>query len=358
MTNVTPTVIGAAVIGCGWAGQRHAAALAGQGASLRWAVDIDPSRARAVAEAFPPCRMATSYEQALSDASVDVVSLCLPHDLHAPVGIAALEAGKHVLVEKPLAADLDEADAMIAAAERANRILMVAENVRFAPLYLRVQALLDDGAIGRPSLIQMTRECYLRRSFLEDRPWFLNERQAAGGIMMSGGIHDFETMRMLLGEIEQVQALRAPQRFLEMEGDDTSVALVRFAGADGRPGAVGTLVESFLMKNLITASGPEVHTLRIDGELGSIEARDGRTIHLFSERADLLPGGELREHTIHVPEEDTFTALIAHLLACIAHGSEPVTSGRRQRRALEAVCAAYRSMAEGGGPVTLSGPPG
>ncbi len=353
MTNTAPTFIGAAVIGCGWAGQRHAAALVGQGVSLRWAVDVDLARARSVAEAYPPCRAATSHDRALDDDSVDVVSLCLPHHLHAPMGIAALEAGRHVLVEKPLAGDLDEADAMIAAAQRANKILMVAENVRFDPLYLRIQALLDEGVIGRPALIQMTRECYLRRSFLEDRPWFLNERQAAGGIMMSGGIHDFETMRMLLGEIEQVQALRAPQRFLEMEGDDTSVALVRFAGSDGCPGAVGTLVESFLMKNLVTASGPEVHTLRIDGELGSIETRDGRTIHLFSERADLLPGGELREHTIHVPEGDTFEALIAHLLACMADGSEPITSGRRQRRALEAVCAAYRSMAEGGASVTL-----
>ena len=355
---INSTLIGAAIIGCGWAGQRHAAALASQGVSLRWAVDVDLARAQSIAEAYPPCRVATSHAQTLDDAGVDVVSLCLPHYLHAPVGIAALDAGKHVLVEKPLAGDLDEADAMITAAQRADKILMVAENVRFDPLYLRIQALLAEGVIGRPALIQMIRECYLQRSFLEDRPWFLNEHQAAGGIMMSGGIHDFETMRLLLGEIEQVQALRAPQRFLEMEGDDTSVALVRFAGADGRAGAVATLVESFLMKNLVTASGPEVHTLRIDGELGSIEVRDGRTIHLFSERADLLPGGELREHILYVPEQDTFTVLIAHLLACMADGSEPITSGRRQRRALEAVCAAYRSMDEGGAPITLSAPSG
>ena len=83
--------------------------------------------------------------------------------------------------------------------------------------------------------------------------------------MMSGGVHDFETMRLLLGEIESVQALRARQRFQEMEGDDTSVALVRF-----RSGAVGTLVESFLMKSLVTAAGPEVHTLRVDGTLGHL----------------------------------------------------------------------------------------
>ena len=209
MTDADSTFIGAAVIGCGWAGRRHAAALADQGVSLRWAVDVDLARARSVAEAYPPCRVATSYDRALDDDRGDIVSLCLPHHLHAPMGIAALEASKHVLVEKPLAGDLDEADAMIAAAQRADKILMVAENVRFDPLYLRIQALLDEGAIGRPALIQMTRECYLRRSFLEDRSWFLNERQAAGGIMMSGGIHDFETMRMLWSVWRMVNSKRS-----------------------------------------------------------------------------------------------------------------------------------------------------
>ncbi|MBC7237894.1 MAG: Gfo/Idh/MocA family oxidoreductase, partial [Chloroflexi bacterium] len=254
-----------AVVGCGWAGRRHALAFLHTGATLRWAVDLERSRADQVAKLSSTAQVAEDYRRALDDPHVEAITLCLPHHLHAPIAIEALHAGKHVLVEKPLAATLEEADAMIAAAEAAGRILMVAENVRFDPLYLRIQALLEEGVIGQPALIQMTRECYLRRSFLEERRWFLDERAAAGGIMMSGGIHDFETMRMLIGEIEQVQALRAPQRFLEMEGDDTSVALVRFRGEGARPGAVGTLVESFLMKNLITASGPEVHTVRIDG---------------------------------------------------------------------------------------------
>jgi predicted dehydrogenase len=132
-----------------------------------------------------------------------------------------------------------------------------------------------------------------------------------------------------------------------MEGDDTSVALVRF-----RDGSVGTLVESFLMKSLSTASGPEVHTLRLDGDLGSIAVRDGRTIRLFSERADLHHGGALTEHHIHVPEADTFRLEIEHFLHAVRTGDEPPTSGRSQRRPLEVVLAAYQSMASGH-PVTL-----
>ncbi|MBC7237659.1 MAG: hypothetical protein H5T69_17600, partial [Chloroflexi bacterium] len=95
---------------------------------------------------------------------------------------------------------------------------------------------------------------------------------------------------------------------------------------------------------------------RIDGPLGSIESRDGQTIHLFSERQDLLPKGELWQHDLRLDRGDTFVALAEHFIACIAEEREPITSGRRQRRPLEAVCAAYRSMASGGQPVRLSDP--
>jgi predicted dehydrogenase len=93
-----------------------------------------------------------------------------PHDLHAVVVVAAVQAGKHVLVEKPLAATLAEADDMIAAAAQTGVTLMVAENVRFHAVYLKAKELLDAGAIGEPALIQVTRQAYLRRSFLEERP--------------------------------------------------------------------------------------------------------------------------------------------------------------------------------------------
>jgi predicted dehydrogenase len=318
---------------------------------VRWAVDVDLARATALAGSLSHTehvpRTTTDYREALADPDLDAVSICLPHDLHAPVAVDATRAGLHVLVEKPLAANLAEADRMVAAADNAGVVLMVAENVRFDPVYGRIRQLLDGGAIGKPALLQMTRQCYLRESFLRDRPWFLDADAAAGGIMMSGGIHDFETMRLLIGEVEQVYALRAPQRFLEMEGDDTSIAAVRF-----RNGVVGTLVESFIMKSLTTAAGPEVHTLRVDGELGHIAWEGGRTICVFSEHEAWQTGGPLSQHEIYVPQADSFALLLAHFLHCIESGEEPITSGRSQRAPLACVMAAYDSM-QTGQPVKL-----
>lgn len=341
-----------ALIGCGWAGERHARGYLQAGATLAWALDTREERAARLREglgaAGAATRVGTDYRAALADPDVEAVDICLPHDLHAPVAIEAAAAGKHVLVEKPLAATLAEADAMIAAAGRAGVVLMVAENVRFDPVLLEVRDLLRAGVIGRPALVQLTRECYLRQSFMVDRPWFLSARAAAGGIMMSGGVHDFEALRMLIGEVASVHALRARQRFTEMEGDDTSVALVRF-----RDGTVGTMVESFLMKSLTTAAGPEVHTLRIDGDLGNIAVGEGRRIRIFSEHPDWSRGGAPTAHELHVPEGDTFAAEIAHFLACLRSGDEPITSGRSQRASLACVLAAYRAM-ETGLPVSLT----
>jgi predicted dehydrogenase len=331
-----------AVIGCGWAGARHARAFASHGAIIRWAVDLDAKRAGAIPQMQAGTRIAADYHEALADPDVDAVVICLPHNLHGPVAIAAATAGKHILCEKPIAASLDEADAMIAAADKAGVVLMVAENEVFSPLYRRVRDLIAADAIGEPALVQMVRGCYLEESFTSERPWFLDARVAAGGMMMSGGVHDFEKLRMIIGEIEAVSAKRAPQRFPQMEGDDTSIAMLRFAS-----GAVGLMVQSFLMKNALTASGTEEHTLRIEGEHGSIRAAgtNGGSIILFRDKIpEPLLSETARETEIIVPEVDTFGLEVEHFIACIRDGSEPITAGRLMRRPLELVLAAYESM--------------
>ena len=331
-----------AVIGCGWAGARHARAFADQGATVSWAIDLDATRAGTVAKLQVGTRISADYREALADPNLTAVDICLPHDLHAPIAIEAARHGKHILCEKPIAATLAEADSMIEAAAKAGVVLMVAENEIFSPLYRRVRDLVAAGAIGKPALVQMVRGCYLEESFKKERPWFLDERAAAGGMMMSGGVHDFEKLRMIVGEVTAVSARRAPQRFTDMQGDDTSIAMLRFAN-----GAVGLMVQSFLMKNALTASGTEEHTLRIEGERGSIRAAgtSGGRIVLFSDnRADPLLSGTACETEIIVPEVDTFGLEVEHFITCVRDGGEPITTGRSMRRPLELVLAAYESM--------------
>lgn len=332
---------GIAIVGCGWAGERHARAFDESGADIRWAIDTDGSRTARVAAIQHGTAQSSEMTKALKDDAVVAVDLCLPHDLHRDFAIEALGAGKHVLCEKPIASTLAEADDMIAAADAADRILMIAENEVFSPLYRKTRDLIRNGVIGKPSMIQMTRGAFLEESFKSERPWFLDAKAAAGGMMMSGGVHDFEKLRMLVGEVTSVYALRAPQRFLEMEGDDTSMAMVRFEN-----GVVGTMIQSFLYKNAVTLGGPEYHTARVDGERGSItvSGTHGGTIRVYSEDESFAGEEDFVEYEIYVPEQNTFSLEIAHLLDCIETGDKPITDGKAMRRPLELVLAAYRSM--------------
>jgi UDP-N-acetylglucosamine 3-dehydrogenase len=328
------------VVGCGWAGARHARAFRAVGAKLAWAVDVDSARVQSIGAEH----VTSELDTALADPRLDAVSVCLPHALHADAVLQATQAKKHVLVEKPIATSLEEADRMLAAADAAGVVLMVAETVHFDPLLARAVDLVHQGVIGEPALVQISREAYLKTSFLRDRQWFLDAHLAGGGIMLSGGVHDFEILRMLLGDPTEVYAVRVRQRFSEMQGDDTSVATVRFPH-----GATAVLVESFLMKSLVTASGDEELTVRADGDLGSLRI-DMRScsLRVFSEHsAWASAAGSLVEHDLRVPESDPFEREVAHFLDCVRTGAEPLTSGRSQRRPLELALAAYTSMASG-----------
>ena len=199
---------------------------------------------------------------------------------------------------------------------------------------------LESDVIGAPALAQVTREANLGESFREHRQWFLDEERAAGGVMLSGGIHDIEKLRTVLdAEVQSVHARRPRQRIDDMDGNDTSVVTVRFDD-----GTVGVLVESFAMKSLETASGEEAHSLRVDGDRGSIVVERDGPIRVFSED-DVVPWADGSvDHRLAVPSEDTFVREVSHFLECVRTGSTPLTDGRSQRRALEIVLAAYESM--------------
>jgi predicted dehydrogenase len=326
-------MIGVAVVGCGWAGRRHAEAFVREGADLRWAIDLDQSRAAGVAQLQGATRAGQDLAAALRDDGVRAVSVCLPHHLHLDACVGALSAGRDVLCEKPLATAVEDADRMAAVAEEAGALLMVAENECFHPLNERARQLLEQGVIGKPALVQASREANLRESFLRERPWFLDRDLSGGGILLSGGIHDFAKLRMLLGEVAEIYAVRAPQRFVELETEDTAVVVLRF-----RNGTVGTLIESFFMLDAVTAGGGEVHRLRIDGERGSLEV-------VAPDQLRVTTPEETR--AIQIPQQDTFRLEVRHFLECVRSRAEPLTSARRQRPNLELVAAAYRSIETG-----------
>jgi predicted dehydrogenase len=276
------------------------------------------------------------YAQLLHTDLLDAVTLCLPHSLHAPAAISAARAGLHVLVEKPLATTLREADAMIAAADRAGIRLLVAETARFNAATQQAAALIQDDALGDLFLVRISRE-HQMHDYLVQRPWFLSE--PSGGITFSGGIHDFETLRLLAGEIAHVYALPARKVLPEMAGDDSSVALVGL-----QSGAAAVLTESFSLRT----PRPGVH-ITAHGSEGSLWLY-GEEIRLYTAPQD-GQSDQVQQWT--VDGRDPFVAEIQHWLDCLdqslVSGQElaSVVDAREQRKPLLAVLAAHASMQRG-----------
>lgn len=320
------------IIGCGWAGDRHAWAMRALGERVEIAgvagrrAEVAQAKAREWQAPF----WTDDWRELLAREGLDAVSICLPHDLHGEVAVAALQAGRHVLIEKPLASTLAEADAMISAADQGGLCLMVAENARYDATNIRAAELLRSGAVGDIFLVRIARE-HEMHDYLRQRPWFLRDR--SGGIMYSGGIHDYELLRMLAGEIEHVYGLAGRKVLPEMVGDDTSVALVGLESD-----AVATIVESFSLKTPERGVHATVH-----GSLGSLWLHRDR-IRLYRAPA---AGQPLAVEEITVAQHDTFQAEMTHFLDCLDGGGEPITSGREERKPLVAVLATYESMARG-----------
>lgn len=323
--------IGVALIGAGWAGTRHAAAYRALPERARLVAVADARREIAAArgQEWAVPFTTDTWAEAIARPEVQAVNICLPHTLHAAVAEAALAAGKHVLVEKPFATSISEADAMIATAARTGRILMVAENVRYDAVYQRMAAHIADGAIGAPFLCRIFRDHHMHDD-LRERPWFFTD--PTGGIIWSGGIHDIETVRMLMGDapVVEVYATAARKTLHEMETDDTSVGIFRMDG-----GGVAFLSESF---STHVPGGARIRA-EVFGPDGSLLA-DGDDVLTI-----VRPGGGSTVERIAT--EDTFTTEVRHFLDCITTGDTPITAAPAMRPGLAAILAAQTSMALG-----------
>lgn len=151
------------------------------------------------------------YRKVLDNPDIEAVSISLPIHLNFPVTREALQAGKHVIVEKPLAVDLAEAIAMRALAEEyPGRVAMVAENYRYRPLYHRLRALVNEGAIGRPYSVLWNYLVYLdpSKNQYAQTTWRQNPRHV-GGFVSDSGVHNIAVLRLILGEFATGRAFTA-----------------------------------------------------------------------------------------------------------------------------------------------------
>lgn len=348
--------IGTALIGVGKVASAHAEALASLPRSRFLAVlDADPGRASAFADRYG-VRAHSSLDALLDDADVQMVSICTPHPTHAELAILVAESGRHVLVEKPMAVNVDDCDAMIRAAS-VNRVqLGVVSQRRLYEPVLRVRDAIVQGRIGRPVLATVTVLGWRGEDYYAADPWRGTWVGEGGGILVNQVTHHLDLLQWLMGPVEEVFGYCANLNHGYIEVEDTAIAVLRFQG-----GALGSIVVSNSQKpglfGKIHVHGETGASIGVETETGSAFVA-GVTSAVAPPINDIwtIPGEEdrlqewQREDRDRASRIDVMThyhrAQIEDFLDAIGEGRPPLVSGEDGRKAVEIATAIYRSQAE------------
>jgi UDP-N-acetyl-2-amino-2-deoxyglucuronate dehydrogenase len=345
-----------ALVGCGKVGQIHAPALCELPESQFVAV-CDPvfERAASLAQRYG-VRAFGEVGQLLRDTRPQAVLIATPHPQHAAVAITAADAGAHVLVEKPLAANLRDCDAMLDAARRGGVQLSVISQRRWYPPVRRLQAAIAAGKIGRPVLGVFQMFSWRDAAYYASDPWRGKWDTEGGGVLVNQSPHQLDLLQWLMGDIEEISGYWANLNHPGVEVDDTAVATIRF-----RNGGLGAIVTSLSQRPGIYT---KVHIHGSNGASVGVQTDTGATfvagVSGIAEPPlnDLwtIPGEEHQLAQFQAEDRAAFQQVdgtsyyhrlqIQEFLRAILEGRPAPVPGEEGRRVVEMFTAIYRSHRE------------
>jgi UDP-N-acetylglucosamine 3-dehydrogenase len=307
------------IVGAGRVAERHAAAYASHPAATVVAV-AEPMRERGeqFAAAFG-ARWFPSADELLAAGLVEAVSVCVPHDAHLPVARAAARHRVHVLLEKPIANTMEEADAIVSAAESAGVVLMIGFVHRFRSEVLEAKRLIEAGAVGTPATA-LDRFCSLGGP--HPPGWVWQRERAGGGVLMYGGIHAVDRLRWLLGQEVVSVAARSHRYGGFGDVEDGLVALLDYS--DGTTGA--------LFENSPPYGRPGGWATEIFGSEGAIRIQTGEWVELTSSTGSTRSAATDELH---------FEREIDEFVTAIAEARPPSVSAEDGRASLLVALAVY-----------------
>jgi myo-inositol 2-dehydrogenase / D-chiro-inositol 1-dehydrogenase len=284
----------------------------------------------------------TDLDALLARDDIDLVVVGAPNFTHCDITVRAAQAGKHVVVEKPFCLNLDEADRMIAACEKAGVKLMYAEELCFTPKYVRLKKLLDDGALGRPV---MFKQCEKHDGPHAEHFW--DVERSGGGVTMDMGCHAIQFFRWL-NRNDPVKSVYAQMNTsvhgAKTRGEDNAIIILEFEN-----GVVALAEESW------TKLGGMDDRAEIHGSEGVAYADvlQGNSIQTYSQKG-VGYAVEKAGNTVgwsYVMYEEIwnygFPQEFQHFVDCVLHDREPLVTGADGRAVLEILFAAYESAGSG-----------
>jgi len=320
--------IAVGIIGCGGIAEHHANGYLAIPDEARVVAvsDVVEGNARRVSDQAGGARMFSDYRALLAESEVDAVDICLPHHLHADAILAAAEAGKHILCEKPLCLSLEEAEAIRSAIAASGVTLMCAHNQLYLPSVRRAKELLDAGALG--SIYEVRTVDAFRHAWnMPGASWRSRRETMGGGELIDTGYHPSYLLLYLAGSAPaEVVAMTSTYR-LNIDGEDSAQVLVRFAS-----GAVGNIVSSWAYD-----APPGSWTFQVVGERG----------YLYGDK-NVFQYKLLGEEPVAIPFDaiNTFSAEVADFVACLRERRRPIQTEADGIAVLKVILGAYQSQAE------------
>lgn len=324
-----------AVVGCGNMGRRHCEFIRTLPQAELFAVyDRVPETAAAAA---PKAKVFSSYEEMLSSPDVDSVVICLPSAMHAHFGIAAANAGKHLVVEKPIDASLQSARELVASSEAAGVLCAVISQNRFAPGIRFLKEAVTDAKLGKIIGARASVRWHREDKYYAESEWRGRVSGERGGVLMNQAIHSTDILLWLLGEPAELYAMTAHNRPGIMETEDTAVVCLRFTS-----GTLATLEAS-------TSAAPGFdERYEIYGTKGAAFVEKGRIVYWSGEGDIPSDSGVTRMDLFGAQYQDIISAF---------RGTKPLLVRPEEAlRVVEVTEACYRSAAEKR-PIHFNSPP-
>jgi len=337
MTNTRE--LGFGIIGTGAIFPLHSTAIANcPGARLVAVADVSEERARKTGEEHGVAWY-TDHRELLANPDVDIVCVCTPSGMRAPVCIDAARAGKHILAEKPLEVTLEKVDSIIEECDRSRVKLGVIFQIRFMSGVLALKRAVDEGRLGRLVMGDACVKWHRSQEYYDSSPW-RGTWALDGGVLMNQAIHHVDLLQWIMGPVESVFAHTDRLVRERIEVEDTAVACVRFAN-----GALGVI------EACTSASHGVPGRLEIRGEHGTVILEDGK-VALWKVDGDIGEGSEPADlgsgaHDPMAITADGHQVQINDMADAVNQDRPPLIDGREARKAIEIIWAIYRSSGAG-----------
>jgi predicted dehydrogenase len=330
------------IVGTGFVGDIHHASFRDWVPNAEVVAVSSPNNAAEFAKSRGIPNAYSDYRKMLEDKSIDVVDIGIPNYLHHQVVMDAAKAGKHIIIEKPLCLTLEEAEEMIDTCKKEGVLLMYAEELLFAPKYVRAKTLIEEGAIGTPFLAKQS----------EEHPgphnaWFWDVNRSGGGVMMDMGCHSIEYTRWVLGRPKVKSVTAFMDTFVhknKTEGEDHSYAIIEYEGN-----------KIAMIENSWAKGGGVDDRCEIYGDKGHTRADllRGSSLLTYSEEGygyAVEKSGVTQGYTFTMFEEIWnygFPQEMQHFVNCVLGKENCIVTGEDGREVLKIMYAAYQAAGEG-----------